>query len=124
MTPVCVGTQTVERLVSEPVPEKKSKPKKKAAKATKKAAKAEKGEKVKKPLSGYMLFCKHNREAAKKKLPSGLESKAVMPAVAKVHERRLHPHASMHARAISSASPGVACGAYWSLCLLSLRSGC
>eukprot|EP00802_Teleaulax_amphioxeia_P015172 Tamp_15258.p1 GENE.Tamp_15258~~Tamp_15258.p1 ORF type:complete len:476 (-),score=102.20 Tamp_15258:128-1375(-) len=77
-------TKTVERLVSEPVPEKKSKPKKKAAKATKKAAKAEKGEKVKKPLSGYMLFCKHNREAAKKKLPSGLESKAVMPAVAKI----------------------------------------
>ncbi len=38
----------------------------------------------KKPLSGYMLFCKHNREAAKKKIPSGLESKAVMPAIAKV----------------------------------------
>ena len=88
----------VERLVSEPVPEKKSRPKKpkvkatkakaaKAPKATKKAAKAgkkDKGDKPKKPLSGYMLFCKYNREAAKKKVPSNLESKAVMPAIAKV----------------------------------------
>ena len=36
----------------------------------------------KKPLVGYMLFCKHNREAAKKMLPSGVESKGMMPAIA------------------------------------------
>ena len=42
----------------------------------------------KKPLSGYMLFCKYNREAAKTKIPKGLESKAVMPAIAKVREKR------------------------------------
>ena len=38
----------------------------------------------KKPLVGYMLFCKHNREAAKKMLPSGVESKGIMPAIAKI----------------------------------------
>ena len=92
--------QTVERLVSEPVPEKKSKPKKakaapaktKATKASKKEAKAP-GEK--KPLKGYMLFCKYNREAAKKKIPSGLESKAVMPAIAKVHFSPSHEGSSV-----------------------------
>ena len=38
----------------------------------------------KKPLVGYMLFCKHNREAAKKMLASGVESKGIMPAIAKI----------------------------------------
>ena len=78
-------TKAVERLVSEPVPEKKSKPKKKATavKATAgKAAKAGKGEK--KPLKGYMLFCQYHRDAAKKKLPAGLASKETMPAIAKI----------------------------------------
>jgi len=74
--------KTVERLVSEPAPEKKSKGPKKAKKT--KADKADKADKPKKPLTGYMLFCKYNREAAKKKVPASTESKSIMPAVAKV----------------------------------------
>jgi hypothetical protein len=38
----------------------------------------------KKPIVGYMLFCKHNHEAAKKMLPSSVESKGIMPAIAKI----------------------------------------
>jgi len=71
--------KTVERLVSEPAPEKKSKGPKKAKKT-----KADKADKPKKPLTGYMLFCKYNREAAKKKVPASTESKSIMTAVAKV----------------------------------------
>mmetsp|Transcript_16316 Transcript_16316/g.38862 ORF Transcript_16316/g.38862 Transcript_16316/m.38862 type:complete len:191 (-) Transcript_16316:320-892(-) len=75
-------TKPVERLVTSSTP---AKPRvKKAKKATKSAIakspkKAKKGAKVdkdgkpkvKKPLVGYMLFCKHNREEAKKKDPTG-----------------------------------------------------
>jgi ubiquitin len=81
----------VERLVSVPVPEKKSKPKKAKATKGKAAGKADKADKPKKPLVGYMLFCKYNREQAKTKIPKGLESKAVMPAIAKVCS---NPHTS------------------------------
>lgn len=73
---------------SPPAPVVSEKPKKKKAikvKATKvKKTKGEKKTGEKKPLVGYMLFCKHHREEAKKKLPKGLESKAVMPAIAKI----------------------------------------
>jgi hypothetical protein len=57
----------------------------KTEKKAKKATKKTRGEK--KPLSGYMLFCNHHREAAKKQLPTGLESYtpcAVMTAIAKI----------------------------------------
>jgi len=61
----------VDRLVTAPAAESKGKPKAAKAKAPAKAKK-EKGEpKEKKPLVGYMLFCKHNREEAKKKDPTG-----------------------------------------------------
>jgi len=60
----------VDRLVTAAAPEAA---KKKAAKsASKKADKKDKGEpKAKRPLVGYMLFAKHNREEAKKKSPGG-----------------------------------------------------
>jgi len=77
-------TKPVEKY-SPPVPVEKPKEKKVAKEKVVKVKKAKKektGEK--KPLVGYMLFCKHNREAAKKKVPPGIESKAQMPAVAKI----------------------------------------
>lgn len=63
-------------------PKASTKPKKTATKAS--SAKAAKKPGEKKPLVGYMLFCQHNREAAKTKLPSGLASKEMMPAVSKI----------------------------------------
>ena len=49
-----------------------------------KPAKTKKADADKKPVVGYMLFCKYYREAAKKRLPPGLESKATMPAISKI----------------------------------------
>ena len=77
------ATKPVDKYMP-PEPAEKG-PKKKAIKP--KAEKAEKKTKEKgekKPLTGYLLFCQHHREAAKKKVPAGLESKAVMPAIAKI----------------------------------------
>ena len=77
-------TKPVEKYMPPEVPVKPKAKKVAKAKPSKPAnkAKAEKKTGEKKPLSGYMLFCKHNREEAKKKVPSGLESN--MPAVAKI----------------------------------------
>jgi len=69
------AAKPVERLTAA-----KSEPKKRAtkpkvkktiAKKAGKAAKAPKKTGEKKPLVGYMLYSKHNREAIKKKLPAG-----------------------------------------------------
>ena len=68
---------------SKPRLKKAKAPKVKATKPAKKA-KTEKPKGEKKPVVGYMLFCKHNREAAKKKVPAGTETKSLMPAVAKI----------------------------------------
>lgn len=76
-------TKPVEKY-SPPTPVEKPKVKKVAKVKAPKKAKKEKKTGEKKPLVGYMLFCKHNREAAKKKLPSGVESKGIMPAIAKI----------------------------------------
>ena len=80
------STKPVEKYTPTVVESKPKAPKKTKAAAPKasKASKAAKPAGEKKPLVGYMLFCKYNREAAKKKLPAGLESKAQMPAIAKI----------------------------------------
>ena len=69
--------KTVDRLVSAPVPEKKSKPKAAPkAKATKvKGEKKAKGEK--KPVSGYMKFCAQERGKLSKSLTFGEAGKAL-----------------------------------------------
>jgi hypothetical protein len=75
------ATKPVDKYMPEEPAEKG--PKKKAIKP-KAEKKTEDKTKTKKPLTGYMLFCQHHRDAAKKKVPAGLESKAVMPAIAKI----------------------------------------
>lgn len=63
-------------------PKASTKTKKKATKASGAAPAKKPG--AKKPLTGFMLFANNNREAAKKKLPPGLEKKDVMKTVSKI----------------------------------------
>ena len=60
-------------------PKASTQPKKKATKSASSSAKS--GEKK---INPFMAFSKHNREAAKKKLPPGLEPKDVMKTVGKI----------------------------------------